>query len=201
MGEGETEIEKGRNAREKGMRRRRKLGKPRSALRNLLFNACSSKPGQALTLFLSTHTVRAGAHTGAFGQGVVFAVVGFAAALVGTVMSNGLIALRSRLDKNFKSQNKPPNVVLNAGTWAAHMGVSANLRYQMINGLDMVCRSPQSLSRPFNDPFLEQNIMRCGALLLPGLIFFSTLPSCRCHSPVESLRAPLLRAPQQGQPN
>jgi Protein RETICULATA-related len=53
-------------------------------------------------------------------------------------MSNGLIALRSRLDKNFKSQNKPPNVVLNAGTWAAHMGISSNLRYQMINGLDMV---------------------------------------------------------------
>jgi hypothetical protein len=72
------------------------------------------------------------------GQGVVFAVVGFAAALVGTVMSNGLIALRSRLDKNFKSQNKPPNVVLNAGTWAAHMGISSNLRYQMINGLDTV---------------------------------------------------------------
>eukprot|EP00884_Botryococcus_braunii_P007961 jgi/Botrbrau1/17166/Bobra.0157s0060.2 len=71
-------------------------------------------------------------------KGVVFAVVGFAAALVGTAMSNGLIALRSRLDKNFKSQNKPPNVVLNAGTWAAHMGISSNLRYQMINGLDTV---------------------------------------------------------------
>lgn len=102
------------------------------------------------------HTVKALAHTCAAGQGVVFAVVGFAAALVGTAMSNGLIAARSRLDKNFKSQNKPPNVILNAGTWAAHMGVSANLRYQVINGLDMVCAwlprrfpPPRPLFRPF----------------------------------------------------
>ena len=33
-------------------------------------------------------------------------------------------------------QNKPPHILANASTWAAHMGVSSNLRYQAINGLD-----------------------------------------------------------------
>jgi hypothetical protein len=73
-----------------------------------------------------------------FLQGVVFAVVGFAAGIVGTAMSNSLLAIRQRLDKNFQSQNEAPNVLLNAGVWATHMGVSSNLRYQLLNGLDMV---------------------------------------------------------------
>ncbi len=64
--------------------------------------------------------------------------MGFAAGIVGTSLSNGLLAIRQRLDPEFESQNKPPNILLNSGTWAAHMGVSSNIRYQMLNGLDMV---------------------------------------------------------------
>ena len=71
-------------------------------------------------------------------QGMVFALVGFAAGIVGTSLSNGLLAIRQRLDPTFKSQNKPPNILLNAGTWATHMGVSSNFRYQLLNGMDMV---------------------------------------------------------------
>ena len=71
-------------------------------------------------------------------QGLVFGVVGFAAGIVGTSLSNGLLAVRKRLDPDFESQNKAPNILLNAGTWAAHMGVSSNVRYQMLNRLDMV---------------------------------------------------------------
>ena len=70
-------------------------------------------------------------------QGAVFAGVGFAAGLVGTAMSNGLLAARKKLDPEFKSQNEAPDVALNAATWAAHMGVSSNLRYQVLNGIDM----------------------------------------------------------------
>ena len=70
-------------------------------------------------------------------QGAVFAGVGFAAGLVGTAMSNGLLAARKKLDPEFKSQNQAPDVALNAATWAAHMGVSSNLRYQVLNGIDM----------------------------------------------------------------
>ncbi len=72
----------------------------------------------------------------------MFAAVGFAAGLVGTAMSNGLLAARKALDPDFRSQNQAPDVALNAATWAAHMGVSSNLRYQILNGLDMA-RAPK----------------------------------------------------------
>ena len=76
-------------------------------------------------------------------QGVVFAIVGFAAGTVGTATSNLLLAARKRLDPGFESQNAAPDVLRNAGTWAVHMGVSSNVRYQILNGLDMVrARSP-----------------------------------------------------------
>ena len=72
-------------------------------------------------------------------QGFVFAFVGMCAGLTGTAISNALLVLRQKLDPNFKSQNQAPNVPLNAATWAAHMGISSNVRYQILNGLDMVC--------------------------------------------------------------
>jgi hypothetical protein len=71
-------------------------------------------------------------------QGFLFAFVGMCAGLTGTAISNGLLLLRQKLDPNFKSQNEAPNVPLNAATWAAHMGISSNVRYQVLNGLDMV---------------------------------------------------------------
>ena len=71
-------------------------------------------------------------------QGFLFAFVGMCAGLTGTAISNALLVLRQKLDPNFKSQNEAPNVPLNAATWAAHMGISSNVRYQVLNGLDMV---------------------------------------------------------------
>lgn len=71
-------------------------------------------------------------------QGFLFAFVGMCAGLTGTAISNGLLLLRQKLDPKFKSQNEAPNVPLNAATWAAHMGISSNVRYQILNGLDMV---------------------------------------------------------------
>ncbi len=35
-------------------------------------------------------------------------------------------------------QNKAPGILANAGVWGTHMGVSSNVRYQLLNGLDMV---------------------------------------------------------------
>ncbi|KAL5994973.1 Protein RETICULATA-RELATED 3, chloroplastic [Asimina triloba] len=71
-------------------------------------------------------------------KGVLFAAVGFAAGLAGTALSNGLIKLRKKLDPNFEPPNKPPPTLLNAATWAAHMGLSSNLRYQTLNGLEFL---------------------------------------------------------------
>ncbi|KAJ0979087.1 hypothetical protein J5N97_014561 [Dioscorea zingiberensis] len=73
-----------------------------------------------------------------FTKGFAFAAVGFAAGLAGTAISNGLIALRKRMDPGFETNNKAPPTVLNALTWAAHMGVSANVRYQTVNGLEFL---------------------------------------------------------------
>ncbi|KAK9862832.1 hypothetical protein WJX84_002591 [Apatococcus fuscideae] len=69
---------------------------------------------------------------------MIFALVGFGAGIAGTAISNGLLALRKKMDPNFESQNEAPNVLLNAATWGTHMGVSSNLRYQILNGVDMV---------------------------------------------------------------
>ncbi|KAK4359540.1 hypothetical protein RND71_021769 [Anisodus tanguticus] len=68
----------------------------------------------------------------------VFAAVGFAAGLVGTAISNGLIKIRKKMDPNFETPNKPPPTLLNAATWATHMGVSSNLRCQTLNGIEFL---------------------------------------------------------------
>ncbi|RVW80808.1 hypothetical protein VitviT2T_011371 [Vitis vinifera] len=71
-------------------------------------------------------------------KGVLFATVGFAAGLVGTAISNGLISMRKKMDPNFVTPNKPPPTVLNAITWAIHMGLSSNFRYQTLNGIEFL---------------------------------------------------------------
>ncbi|XP_010549249.1 PREDICTED: protein RETICULATA-RELATED 3, chloroplastic-like [Tarenaya hassleriana] len=71
-------------------------------------------------------------------KGVVFAAVGMAAGLVGTALSNGLIMMRKKMDPEFETPNKPPPTLLNASTWAAHMGLSSNLRYQTLNGVEFL---------------------------------------------------------------
>lgn len=71
-------------------------------------------------------------------KGAVFAFIGMCAGLVGTATSNGLLTLRKKMDPTFKPQNTPPNVLANASCWALHMGVSSNLRYQLLNGMDML---------------------------------------------------------------
>ncbi|KAI3941335.1 hypothetical protein MKW92_049744 [Papaver armeniacum] len=38
-----------------------------------------------------------------------------------------------KMDPSFETPNKPPPTILNAMTWAGHMGFSSNLRYQTLN--------------------------------------------------------------------
>ncbi|KAK1351504.1 protein RETICULATA-RELATED 3, chloroplastic [Heracleum sosnowskyi] len=71
-------------------------------------------------------------------KGMLFAAVGFTAGLVGTALSNGLLTLRKKMDPTFETPNKPPRTMLNALTWAAQVGLSANLRYQTLNGVEYV---------------------------------------------------------------
>lgn len=71
-------------------------------------------------------------------KGTLFAAVGFAAGLVGTALSNTLISVKKKMDPNFETPNKPPPTLLNAATWAIHMGLSSNLRYQTLNGIEFL---------------------------------------------------------------
>ncbi|KAL2479368.1 Protein of unknown function (DUF3411) [Abeliophyllum distichum] len=71
-------------------------------------------------------------------KGTLFAAVGFAAGLAGTALSNGLLTMRKKMDPNFETPNKPPPPVLNAITWAIHMGLSSNFRYQTLNGIEFL---------------------------------------------------------------
>eukprot|EP01023_Acetabularia_acetabulum_P023641 TRINITY_DN23063_c0_g1_i1.p1 TRINITY_DN23063_c0_g1~~TRINITY_DN23063_c0_g1_i1.p1 ORF type:complete len:324 (-),score=57.29 TRINITY_DN23063_c0_g1_i1:508-1479(-) len=71
-------------------------------------------------------------------KGFIFGFIGLAAGIIGTCVSNGLLMVRKKMDPEFELQNQVPNVWKNAGAWALHMSVSSNLRYQMLNGMDMV---------------------------------------------------------------
>jgi len=84
-------------------------------------------------------------------KGTIFAFIGLSAGLIGTAISNGLLLARKRFDPSFETQNTPPNVLANASCWALHMGVSSNLRYQILNGMDMILqpKMPSAVFRLF----------------------------------------------------
>ena len=98
------------------------------------------------------------------------------AGLTGTAISNTLLLLRQKLDPNFKSQNEAPNVPLNAATWAAHMGISSNVRYQVLNGLDMVshfCLTPHKESGlPAYSPVQTANAWHIVWTLMLSAVFY-----------------------------
>lgn len=100
-------------------------------------------------------------------KGTLFAAVGFAAGLVGTAISNSLIKMRKKMDPNFQTPNKPPPTLLNALTWAVHMGVSSNFRYQTLNGIEFLIAKGLS-------PFLFKSsvvVLRCLNNVLGGMSF------------------------------
>lgn len=100
-------------------------------------------------------------------KGTVFAAVGFAAGLVGTAISNGLITMRKKMDPNFETPNKPPPTILNAVTWAMHMGFSSNFRYQTLNGVEFVLEK-WIPSLAFKTAVV---VLRCANNVLGGMSF------------------------------
>lgn len=100
-------------------------------------------------------------------KGTVFASIGITAGLVGTAISNGLIIARKKLDPEFVQQNESPNVIANASCWALHMGISSNIRYQMLNGLDMLIQPaiPQSAFR------IVTSVVRSANNVIGGMSF------------------------------
>jgi len=100
-------------------------------------------------------------------KGTIFAVVGFGAGLVGTTISNGLIKMRKKMDPTFETPNKPPPTLLNSLTWAGHMGISSNLRYQTLNGVEFM------LERVLNPLAFKSSVLvlRCVNNVLGGMSF------------------------------
>ncbi|KAK3212841.1 hypothetical protein Dsin_017547 [Dipteronia sinensis] len=100
-------------------------------------------------------------------KGVVFASVGFAAGLVGTSISNGLIKLRKKMDPTFETPNKAPPPILNSLTWALHMGISSNLRYQTLNGVEFM------LAKTVPELVFKSSVvvLRCFNNVLGGMSF------------------------------
>jgi hypothetical protein len=100
-------------------------------------------------------------------KGATFAVVGFAAGLAGTALSNGLMAMRKRMDPAFETPNKPPPTLLNAATWALHMAGSSNLRYQTLNGVEYM------LGKVAPAPVFKASVvvLRCLNNVLGGVSF------------------------------
>lgn len=103
-------------------------------------------------------------------KGVIFGTVGFAAGLMGTALSNGLIGLRKKMDPDFETTNEAPPTVLNALTWALHMGVNSNFRYQTLNGVEFW------LAKSMSPGMFKANIviLRCLNNVLGGITFVIT---------------------------
>ncbi|CAN0880037.1 Protein RETICULATA-RELATED 3, chloroplastic, partial [Linum grandiflorum] len=100
-------------------------------------------------------------------KGTIFASVGFFAGLAGTALSNGLIKMRKKMDPSFETPNKAPPTLLNAVTWALHMGLSSNLRYQTLNGAEFVLANALP-PVPFKTSVV---VLRCLNNVLGGMSF------------------------------
>ncbi|XP_071912128.1 protein RETICULATA-RELATED 3, chloroplastic-like [Coffea arabica] len=100
-------------------------------------------------------------------KSTLFAAVGFATGLVGTAISNALIKMRKKMDPNFQTPNKPPPTPLNALTWAVHMGVSSNFRYQALNGIEFL------LAKGLPSFLFKSSVvvLRCLSNVLGGMSF------------------------------
>ncbi|KAF6175123.1 hypothetical protein GIB67_022804 [Kingdonia uniflora] len=120
-------------------------------------------------------------------KGAVFAAVGFAAGLVGTAISNGLIVVRKKMDPNFETPNKAPPTLLNAMTWATHMGLSSNFRYQTLNGVEYV------LAKGLPPLVFKGTVvvLRCLNNVLGG-VSFVTLARLTGSQKVDSVKANLI---------
>lgn len=63
-------------------------------------------------------------------------VVGMLCCFVGSALTNGLVYIRERVDKNYTPQTKKPNVLAVSTLYAAFLGASSGSRYQLVNGIE-----------------------------------------------------------------
>lgn len=101
---------------------------------------------------LPTHMFQAGQFpliqrlSALFVAGTQYMAIGFAAGIVGTAITYGLIESRKRLDKSYIPERPLPDVIPNSLAWGVFMAVSSNIRFQIVEGLEMLMRG--SWARP-----------------------------------------------------
>jgi Protein RETICULATA-related len=67
--------------------------------------------------------------------GQLFAV-GFMCSIIGAAMTNGLVYVREKVDKNYKPKTAKTNVFAVSLLYATFLGLSSGSRYQLVNGIE-----------------------------------------------------------------
>lgn len=68
--------------------------------------------------------------------GAQYAVIGFAAGIVGTAITYGLISARQWIDPSYSPKRALPDVIPNSAAWGAFMSLSSNTRFQIVEGME-----------------------------------------------------------------
>eukprot|EP00871_Galdieria_phlegrea_P004859 jgi/Galph1/5374/GphlegSOOS_G4001.1 len=71
--------------------------------------------------------------------GIQYCVIGIGAGVVGTGLTYGMIEVRKRIQPSYRIRRKLPPVVANSLGWGAYMFLSANPRFQALEGLERLC--------------------------------------------------------------
>lgn len=103
------------------------------------------QPSSALVSFTITQRIAA-----FFYAAVQYAAIGLGGGIVGTAITYSLLEARKLIDSTYKPVRPMPPVIPNSLGWAAFMGVSANTRFQLVEGLELgVTRLLTSYSQSF----------------------------------------------------
>lgn len=71
--------------------------------------------------------------------GIQYSVIGIGAGLVGTGLTYGMLQLRKQFQPNYRIRRRLPPIIANSLGWGAYMFLSANPRFQLVEGLERLC--------------------------------------------------------------
>ncbi|GJQ12471.1 hypothetical protein GpartN1_g4262.t1 [Galdieria partita] len=71
--------------------------------------------------------------------GIQYSAIGIGAGLVGTGLTYGMLQVRRYFQPNYRMRRRLPPIMANSLGWGAYMFLSANPRFQMVEGLERLC--------------------------------------------------------------
>ncbi|KAK4525793.1 hypothetical protein GAYE_SCF16G3702 [Galdieria yellowstonensis] len=72
-------------------------------------------------------------------SGIQYSVIGIVAGLVGTGLTYSMLQIRKQFQPNYRAKRRLPPIIANSLGWGAYMFVSANPRFQLVEGLERLC--------------------------------------------------------------